>query len=118
MISVRRVSEDASQQGEAALAAANAVARSSAEAKSTRRVTSPVAGSYTSPWRPDVPETWAPPIQCWTWPIAAPVSAVDEAGSASWVMTSEPRVGGGAVGRRVGWGGRGGPRAVADTILR
>jgi hypothetical protein len=60
---VRRASEVARQAGKAALAEATAASTSSAEAKATRRATSPVAGSNTSPERSEVPANGLPSTQ-------------------------------------------------------
>ena len=65
--SARRASETARQSGKAALAAWTAASTSSAEAKSTDPVCSPVAGSKTGPALPELPSRRRPPIQ---WLIA------------------------------------------------
>ena len=64
MMSVRLLSDVARQAGNAVRAAATAASTSPVDAKSTCFVTWPVAGSKTSPWRPEVPSTRRPPIQC------------------------------------------------------
>src|SRR6478736_6843145 len=85
MISVRFDSDIERHAGNAALAAATAAPTSSTEAKSTWRVSCPVAGSYTGPSRPDVPATNRPPIQWLTRP-GAPGSVVAVPGSATCVI--------------------------------
>ena len=56
----RRNGGCADHEGNAAAAASTALFTSAAEANGTRFVTQPVAGSKTSPKRPDVPATSTP----------------------------------------------------------
>ena len=62
--SARCESEADRHAGNAAAASSTAVSTSWADAKSTSPDCTPVEGSYTRPWRPDVPGTTLPPTQC------------------------------------------------------
>ena len=63
MISARRDSDERRHPGKASAAAATASSTSSTLANPTSACTTPVAGSYTGPDRPDRAGTRLPPIQ-------------------------------------------------------
>src|SRR5207247_7503991 len=75
-ISARLESDVARQTGNASSAASTAADTSSADARSTSCVCSPVAGSKTGPLRPDVPGTSLPPIQWLMRSTSKPLSSV------------------------------------------
>ena len=75
MIRARVSGGVAAQSGNAAFAASTAALSSAADASGTWEATSPVAGLYTSPNRPDVPFTCRPLIQ-WVSCLAIFVSAI------------------------------------------
>ena len=98
MSSARFASESARQAGKASFATETTRSISSADAKSTSPVCSPVAGLKTGPLRPEVPGTIWPPIQ-WLMRVAGGVER-----SASWgrvVLMSSSLAGSVSLGLRI-----------------